>query len=102
MNIYSVPPYEYENPISPSLNRSPSDCSLTTTNNIGLTGQLVPSENHIFGKSPSPEQSEKVILRMKVFVGIGTCRRGSSGGLANVARHLDFLFLFHLILNFHI
>ena len=48
--------------------------------NNGLTGQLVPSLDHTFGKSPSPEQSEKVILRMKVFIGKGPRRRGGSGG----------------------
>ena len=73
--------------------------------NIGLTGQLVPSLDHTFGKSFSPEQSEKVILRMKVFVGKGPRRRGSSGGHSNeayvaVPRHfindVDFLFFYYL------
>ena len=67
---------------------------------------MVPSRNHMFGKSPSSEQSEKVILRMKVFVGKGPRRRGSSGGHSNeayvaVPRHfindVDFLFYFIIL-----
>ena len=66
----------------------------------------------MFGKSPSPEQSENMILKMKVFVGLSPRRRGGSGGHSGeayvaVPRHLmndvDFFsfFFFFLISTNH-